>query len=102
MGRLCILFAALLMASSLSLVTARFQSREQFVVWDGLRSQAHQLDNVWRRLQLKRAELASNSRIDRIARTQLGMVSAPPDNTIYIRGDGSAPETGKQKKRGQP
>lgn len=96
MGRLCILFAALLMASSLSLVTARFQSREQFVVWDGLRSQAHHLDNVWRRLQLKRAELASNSRIDRIARTQLGMVSAPPDNTIYVRGDG-APAAGGPK-----
>lgn len=101
MGRLCILFAAFLMASALSLVTAQFQSREHFVVWDGLRAQAHQLDNVWRRLQLKRAELASNARVDRIARTQLGMMSAPPDNTIYIRGTGTSPKAGTSK-RGQP
>jgi cell division protein FtsL len=88
MGRLCILFAILLMTSAMSLVTARFQSRELFVVRDRLSAQAHELDNDWRRLQLARAELARNARIDRIARTDLGMVSAPPDRTLYIRGNG--------------
>lgn len=89
MGRLCILFAILLMTSAMSLVTARFQSRELFVVLDRLSTRAHELDNDWRRLQLARAELARNARIDRIARTDLGMVSAPPDKLIYI--DGGSP-----------
>lgn len=105
MGRLCILFAILLMTSAMSLVTARFQSRELFVVLDQLSSRAHELDNDWRRLQLSRAELARNARIDRIARTDLGMMSTPPGNTIYINGDandgtpnaaGAAPGAGRQ------
>jgi len=87
MGRACVLLAALLMLSAFSLVTARFQSRELFVVSDRLTTQAHELDNDWRRLQLERAELARNARIDKIARDQLGMVSAPPDKTLYIKSD---------------
>ncbi|HEU0229623.1 MAG TPA: cell division protein FtsL [Burkholderiaceae bacterium] len=101
MGRLCILFAVLLMTSAMSLVTARFKSRELFVVLDRLSTQAHALDNDWRRLQLARAELARNARIDSIARTDLGMVSAPPDKTIYIDG-GSPVVTAAEQAGGQP
>lgn len=86
MGRLCLLFAGLLMISAMSLVTARFQSRQLFVVSDRLNATAHELAIDWRRLQLERAELARNGRIDKIAREDLKMVSAAPDRTIYIKG----------------
>lgn len=87
MGRLCIFFAALLMISAISLVTARFQSRQLFVVTDKLQDKARDLDTDWRRLQLERAELARNARIDGAARAELKMDTTSPDKTIYMKGN---------------
>ncbi|HEY9459259.1 MAG TPA: cell division protein FtsL [Paralcaligenes sp.] len=89
MGRLSLLFAALLMILSMSLVTARFQSRQLFVVSDRLDATARQLGTDWLRLQLERAELARNAHIDKVARDDLKMVSTSPQRTIYIKGGGS-------------
>src|SRR3546814_1576073 len=72
MGRMSLLFACLLMISALSLVTARFQSRQLFVQADRLENKARELDTDWRRLQLERAELARNARIDSVARQEIG------------------------------
>ncbi len=87
MVRLVIVFAVLLMISALSLVTARFQSRELFVASERLAARAHELDTEWRRLQLERAELARNVRVDQVARNELGLMPATPDRTIYLRPD---------------
>lgn len=84
MIRLSILFACLLMISAISLVTARHQSRQLFVAAEKLEDRSRELDIEWRRLQLERAELARNARIDHIARNDLGMVTATPDRTIYL------------------
>ncbi|HUG58376.1 MAG TPA: cell division protein FtsL [Candidimonas sp.] len=93
MGRLCILFAVLLMVSAISLVTARFQSRQLFVVTDKLQDKARDLDTDWRRLQLERAELARNARIDGAARAELKMDTTSPDRTIYMKGDAQKPSS---------
>ncbi|NYT38750.1 cell division protein FtsL [Allopusillimonas soli] len=87
MGRLSLLFAVLLMLSALSLVTARFQARQLFVQAERLDDRARKLDTDWRRLQLERAELARNARIDGVARGDLHMMPASPDRTIYIQGE---------------
>lgn len=84
MGRLCIVLAAILMVSAISLVTARHQSRQLFVAAERLEDRSRELDIEWRRLQLERAELARNARIDHIARQDLGMVTATPDRSIYL------------------
>ena len=84
MTRLCIFMSFLLMASAISLVTARHQSRQLFVSVERLEDRSRELDIEWRRLQLERAELARNARIDHIARSDLGMVTATPDRTIYL------------------
>ena len=86
MGRLVVVFAFLLMLSAFSLVTARFQSRQLFVEVDRLEDKARELDTYWRRLQLERAELARNARIDGAARQELKMVSISPERTLYIKG----------------
>ncbi|NYT24902.1 cell division protein FtsL [Alcaligenaceae bacterium] len=88
MGRFCIFLAAVLMVSAISLVTARHQSRQLFVALERLEDRSRELDIDWRRLQLERAELARNARIDHIARTDLGMVTATPDRTIYLGSPG--------------
>ena len=101
MGRLIIVCAALLMSSALSLVTARFQSRELFVQVDRLEDKARDLDTDWRRLQLERAELARNARIDGLARKDLKMVSTSPDMTLYMKGAASS-ATQPANNGGQP
>lgn len=86
MIRLSLVVAALLMLSAISLVTARFQSRQLYVVSDRLDAMARELDTDWRRLQVQRAQLARNARIDGIAREELKMISATPERSIYIKG----------------
>ena len=92
MGRLRFVMAILLMASAVSLVTSRYQARQLFIELDRGQSQTHQLDNEWRQLQLDRAELARNARVDRTARDVLKMISISPDRTIYLN---QAPATGQ-------
>lgn len=84
MARLCIVLAAALMLSAISLVTARHQSRQLFVAVERAEDRSRELDIEWRRLQLERAELARNARIDHVARNELGMVIATPDRSIYL------------------
>lgn len=85
MGRAVIVMAVLLMLAALSLVTARYQSRHLFIQNEQLRAQAGELDIAWRQLQLDRAELSRNARVDRIAREQLRMIPISPNRTLYIR-----------------
>ena len=84
MGRLNFFVSVILMLSAISLVTARYQARQLFVELDRSRAQAHELDIVWRQLQLDRAEMARNAHVDRLAREELKMLSIVPDRTIYI------------------
>lgn len=98
MARLCLILAALLMISALSLVTARFQSRQLFVAVDRLEDKARELDTDWRRLQLERAELARNVRIDGVARQELRMIPVTPDRVLYMR----LPQAAVQGQGGQP
>jgi len=85
MTRLAMLLTLALMTSAISLVTVRFQTRELFVASERLKSQAHELDVDWRRLQLDRAELARNARIDALARTELHLVPVTQGRTIYLQ-----------------
>ncbi|HEX7387453.1 MAG TPA: cell division protein FtsL [Castellaniella sp.] len=100
MMRLAVLLTVMLMASAISLVTVRFQTRELFVASERLKSQAHELDIEWRRLQLQRAELARNARIDELARTELHLVPVTPGRTIYLQEPPLSPQVSSQG--GQP
>jgi cell division protein FtsL len=96
MGRLCFLVAALLMASSISLVTARYQARQLYVELDRARESSRQLEITWRQLQLDRAEQARNAQVDKLAREKLKMMTIAPEKTIYIHQSSvSQPNTGK-------
>jgi len=86
MGRTNLFLALILMLSALSLVTARYQGRQLFMQNEQLKSQARELDIDWRRLQIERAELSRNARVDALARDVLKMVPIVPERTIYIRG----------------
>lgn len=85
MGRTVFVMAILLMLAAMSLVTTRYQSRQKFIENEQLVSQFNELDVVWRNLQLERAELSRNARIDQIARDTLKMQPIAPARTIYVR-----------------
>ncbi len=102
MGRLSIVFAILLMLSAISLVTARYQSRQLFVASERQAAQARELDTDWRRLQLERAELVRNARIDEISRHDLGMLPASPDRTLYLKGNFAPVPAPRASNGGQP
>ncbi|MNT26619.1 cell division protein FtsL [compost metagenome] len=72
------------MLSAISLVTSRYQSRQLFVELGRDQAHARDLETNWRRLQLDRAELARNARVDAIARDGLKMISIVPDRTLYM------------------
>jgi len=84
MTRLCIVLFGLLALSAVSLVTARFQSRQLFVTAERLQAQQRELEMDWRRLQLDRSELSRNARIDQLARRDLGMHRIDPQRTLYV------------------
>jgi len=85
MGRASLLIGLLLLLAALSLVTARYQARLLFIQNEQLLSQSEELDVAWRQLQLERAELSRNARVDEIARGTLRMVPIAPSRTVYIR-----------------
>jgi cell division protein FtsL len=84
MGRLSLIASALLMFSAMSLVTSRYQSRQLFIGLERMQTQARDLDTGWRRLQLERAGLARQARIDRLAREDLKMIPIVPERTLYL------------------
>lgn len=96
MGRTALFLAVLLMLSAISLVTSRYQSRQLFIELDRSRAQARSLDTDWRRLQLERAELARNARIDLAAREDLKMIPIVPHRTIYLNQQPIPPVGGTQ------
>ncbi len=85
MGRAVLVMGLLLMLAALSLVTARYQSRHLFIQNEQMRAQSNEIDVIWRHLQLERADLSRNARVDRIAREQLRMIPISPKRTLYIR-----------------
>lgn len=96
MGRAVLLMGLLLMLASLSLVTSRYQARHLFIQNEQLRAQATELEVVWRHLQLERAELSRNARVDQNAREALRMVPITPNRTLYIRDAGAGSVQGVQ------
>lgn len=95
MIRLVVILALLLMLSAISLVTARFQSRQLFTQSEMQTAKTRELETEWRRLQLARAELARNARTDQIARKEIGLVSVRHDRIIYLEDTSLAAEGGQ-------
>lgn len=99
MGRAVFVMALLVMLSAISLVTARYQSRQLFIQNEQLKSQAREFNVQWRHLQVERAGLARNARVDEIGRKTLNMIPILPGNTVYLTdpvGAGKAsPEGGR-------
>ena len=74
-------------ASAIAVVEVRHQSRSLFVSLESLYDDRDQLNTAWRQLQLEQGALAMQSRVERIARDDIGMRSIDSENTTLIRLD---------------
>ncbi len=72
-------------ASGIAVVWARHQDRVTFVELTRLQSERDALNVEFGQLELEQATLASPSRIEAIARGQLGMISPPSGSVELIR-----------------
>ncbi|MVW71782.1 cell division protein FtsL [Bordetella sp. 15P40C-2] len=96
MARLSLFAAILLMLSAISLVTSRYHSRQLFIELERSNTLSNTLDTDWRRLQLERAELARNARIDHAARQDLKLIPITPERTLYLNQSPVAANGGAQ------
>ncbi|TAM96541.1 MAG: cell division protein FtsL [Rhodanobacteraceae bacterium] len=71
-------------ASGIAVVWARHQDRAAFVELSKLQNQRDALNVEFGRLELEQATWASPSRIEAIARGQLGMISPPAASVEMI------------------
>jgi len=79
-----LLFAAVL-ASAIGLVYSKHQSRKLFVELEQANARIVSLSNDWGRLQLEQSAWSDHGRIERIARTRLGMKIPDANEVIFIK-----------------
>ncbi|MGA7801766.1 MAG: cell division protein FtsL [Gammaproteobacteria bacterium] len=77
--------AASVMVSALSVVYAKYESRKLFVQLQTLQSQRDEMNVEWGRLQLEQSTWATHSRVERVARDRLGMVTPSSDSVVIVR-----------------
>ena len=73
MVRVNLLLLALLIACGVSLVTSRHQARKLFVELERARADARNFEIEYGQLQLEQSTWAMPARVEKIARTSLGM-----------------------------
>lgn len=73
--------ALAVMVSALAVVRTKHENRALVNQAEKLRQEKEQLQSEWAQLQLEEATLGDHSRVERIAREQLGMIE-PPDYVI--------------------
>ena len=83
-GKLNLILTAVLVASALSLVNARYQARHLFIDLERSQQQARQLDIDWAQLQLDQSTLGKNECIEQIATKDLNMTPLTPARTQYL------------------
>jgi cell division protein FtsL len=82
-------FAALLfgtvLASATGVVYSKHENRKLFVELEQANAQIVSLNNEWGRLQLEQSAWSDHGRIERIARTRLGMKVPDANEVVFIK-----------------
>lgn len=84
MTRLNLLLMLALVASSIVLVRVSYDARRLFTQIDKAQREAHQLDVDFDRLNAEKQAQATPSRVEAVARKELGMRTATPAVTQYV------------------
>lgn len=79
MIRLNIALAVIAIACALLLINAQHQARKNFVALEALKKEARTLDEQWGQLRLEQSTWAAPARVEKLARTRLGLITPPLD-----------------------
>lgn len=82
-----VLLAVAVVASALAVVESKHDTRRLFQQIEQLRDQRDALNVDWSRLRLEQGALATHSRVERIARDQLGLIQPDARDILLIRLD---------------
>ncbi len=82
---LLILLMILLVASALAVIKSKYNSRQKFIEIQELEKKLDQYEVEWGRLQLEMTTLAEHGRIEKLARTKLGLVMPLREKIIYVK-----------------
>ena len=80
-----VLLLILVMGSSLSVIYCKYRSRQKFVEVQSLERDLDRFEVEWGKLQLELTTLAEHNRVERLARSKLGLMIPQRENIIYIR-----------------
>ena len=90
MKRLDVFLTLALLLCALAVVQVRDRARLQFMDKESLDKEARELEVEWGRLQLEMGSLTSHTRVDQMARKELGLVPVPIDRIILMSAAGQA------------
>lgn len=90
MIRLNAALAGILVVCALALVTSQHKARKLFVELQKQQDQARQLEVEYGQLQLEQSTWATPSRVEKLARDKLHMVTADPRRSIVVPVSGIA------------
>lgn len=80
-----LILIAVAVLSALAVVYTKYRVRMLFAETQRLEQVLNAADEEWGRLQLEQNTWAEHSRIEKLARTRLGMVLPAREAVIYIR-----------------
>jgi len=99
MTRLNLTLLAALLISSVFLVRVSYDARRLFTELDRAQAEEHRLETEFERMQAERQSQATPSRVEAVARRQLGMRTATPAVTQYVNQSRPTASTGPEGAR---
>lgn len=73
------------LASAVFLVNTQYQARQTFMELEKANQHARALDTERETLTVEKREAASNTKVERLARTELGMHTSPAASVRFVR-----------------
>jgi cell division protein FtsL len=82
---ICLVLLGAVVASGIALAWSKHRARELYQHLEQLSQQQDEAQLEWGRLQLEQATLSENSRVEQIAREQLGLQFPGPEKVLVIK-----------------
>jgi cell division protein FtsL len=83
--KLMIFLLIMILASAMAVVHAKHQSRMLFAEVQRIEQEIEAYESEWGQLQLEQNTWAEHSRIERLARSKLGMALPPRTSITYVK-----------------
>ena len=77
-------------ACALGVVTSQHKARKLFIELQKEKDRAQQMEVEWGQLQLEQSTWAAHSRVEKVARERLHLVTPDPRHVLVLDGDAGA------------